>query len=90
LVGNDVLGTNTQRNIISFLFSSVLGGSGLKAVTDLGCAARRAYFAAHPERWWLPSSDTWVPALCLCSSSTHQSRSLLSPIVEYYRYRSHI
>ncbi|KAJ1454543.1 hypothetical protein M885DRAFT_566298 [Pelagophyceae sp. CCMP2097] len=91
IVGNDVLGTQLQQGVVGFITERILGGSGRRAVTDLGYASRRAYYASRPETWWLkaamPDARDWVPTVCLCGSATHQPRSLLSPIVEYYRYR---
>jgi len=99
ILAHDAIRTNVLSGILDTLFGKLLRGAGLGAVRDLTYDARRAYYDGHREPWWVhpalrggaapsgASDRAWVPTVCLCTAATHEPAALMSPIVEYYRYR---
>lgn len=78
---NDIAGTKYQKAAVALGIERLLAGSR-DALFDLTYENRRAFFAQWPQQVWCE-----VPTLCLATCATHQPRALLSPVVEYMRYR---
>jgi hypothetical protein len=95
ITAHDAIRTRVLSSILDTLFGRLLRGAGMGAVADLTYDARKDYYKKHGTRWWVhpalrgdnSSDKVWVPTVCLCAAATHEPRALLSPIVEYYRYR---
>jgi hypothetical protein len=94
ITAHDAIRTRVLSSILDTLFGRLLRGAGLGAVADLTYDARRDYYKKHSTRWWVhpalrgdSTDNAWVPTVCLCAAATHEPAALLSPVVEYYRYR---
>ena len=93
ITAHDAIRTRVLSSILDTLFGRLLRGAGLGAVADLTYDARKDYYKKHSTRWWVhpalrgDTGNDWVPTVCLCAAATHEPAALLSPVVEYYRYR---
>uniref|UniRef100_A0A7S1ULJ7 GPI inositol-deacylase n=1 Tax=Phaeomonas parva TaxID=124430 RepID=A0A7S1ULJ7_9STRA len=80
-LANDIACTKYQKAAVAMGIERLLAGSS-DAVFDLSYEKRREFFKKYPDPVW-----TRVPTICLATCATHQPNALMSPVVEYMRYR---